>query len=214
MIVSDSQSARETANAIISAGRIVAFRTDTFYGLGVDPFNPQALAALKRLKGREDAKPILVIISDPDTAERFIANRSELFEQLCEKHWPGPLTIVVRAVAQVPVELTAGTQTIGVRLPDDAQVRAFVRACGGALTATSANLAGDEPARTAAEVQRSFPVGLDLIVDGGTARGGHPSTVLDVSGTELRLIREGAVPKRELDETFARLGKQLAARDE
>jgi L-threonylcarbamoyladenylate synthase len=204
MIISDSQGARETANAIISAGRIVAFRTDTFYGLGVDPFNPHALAALKRLKGREDAKPILVIISDPDTATRFIADKSELFERLSEKHWPGPLTIVVRARAEVPVELTAGTQTIGVRLPDDAEVRAFVRACGGALTATSANPSGDEPARTAVEVQRSFPDGLDLIVDGGTARGGQPSSVLDISGAEPRLIREGAVSKRELDETLTK----------
>jgi L-threonylcarbamoyladenylate synthase len=211
MIIPDNESAGAAASATISAGGVVAFRTDTFYGLGVDPFNRNALAALKRLKGREDGKPILVVISDPDVSERFIAGRSELFEQVCERHWPGALTIVVRAAADVPDELTAGTATIGLRLPDDSRVRAFVRACGGALTATSANLSGGAPASTAAEVLRSFPVGLDLIVDGGTALGSKPSTVLDVSGAEPRLIREGALSKRELDETFARLGKRLAA---
>ncbi|HEX8493240.1 MAG TPA: L-threonylcarbamoyladenylate synthase [Pyrinomonadaceae bacterium] len=211
MIVSDSQSARLRAAAIISAGGIVAFRTDTFYGLGADPFNKEALASLKELKGREAGKPILVIISDPKQAERFIAERSELFEQVCQRHWPGPLTIVVRARSAVPVELTAGTETIGVRLPDDEGVREFVRACGGALTATSANVAGEPPARTAQEVADSFPAGLGLIIDGGSAQSDQPSTVLDLSGREPRLIREGALSKPVLDETFASLGKQLSS---
>lgn len=214
MIASDSQSTRLRAAAIIKAGGIVAFRTDTFYGLGADPFNQEALAALRELKGREAAKPILVIISDASQAERFIAGRTELFDQVCQQHWPGPLTIVVRARREVPPELTAGTGTIGVRLPDDERVREFVRACGGALTATSANPAGEPPARTAQEVARSFPVGLGLIIDGETARGEQPSTVLDVSGQQPRLIREGAVSKRELDETLAGFGRQLAAQDE
>ena len=210
MIVSDSQSTRLRAAAIINEGGVLAFRTDTFYGLGANPFNRDALAALKRLKGREEGKPILIVISDPAQAERFIAGRSEIFNQVCANHWPGPLTIVVRARSEVPLELTAGTGTIGVRLPDDERVRNFVRTCGGALTATSANLAGEPPARTAKEVAHYFPMGLRLIVDGGKARGGQPSTVLDLSGQEPRLIREGAVSKRELDETFASLGKRLA----
>lgn len=214
MIVSDSQRAHVRAAAIINAGGIVAFRTDTFYGLGADPFDKDALASLKRLKGREEGKPILVIISDLAQAERFILSRSEIFEQVCQKHWPGPLTIVVRARAEVPPELTAATGTIGVRLPDDEGVREFVRACGGALTATSANLAGEPPARTAQEVGLSFPVGLGLIIDGGQARGRQPSTVLDLSREEPSLIREGAVSKQELDETLASFGQQLAVRPE
>ncbi|HYO91816.1 MAG TPA: L-threonylcarbamoyladenylate synthase, partial [Pyrinomonadaceae bacterium] len=163
---------------------------------------------------REDDKPILVIVSDAAQAERFIIGRPEIFNQVAAKHWPGPLTIVVRARREVPVELTAGTGTIGVRLPDDERVREFVRACGGALTATSANKAGEPPARTAQEVLGSFPVGLGLIIDGGAARGEQPSTVLDLSGREPRLIREGALSKRELDKTFASLGKPLNAHSE
>lgn len=207
MIVSESQS--ERAARVVAAGRLIAFRTDTFYGVGADPFNPGALAAIKNLKGRDDGKPILVVVSDAREAERFIAARSELFEQVSARHWPGPLTIVVRAAAEVPDALTAGTKTIGVRLPDDERVRDFVRLCGGALTATSANLSGEPPASTAQEVFRSFPTGLDLIVDGGPARGERPSTVLDLSTNAPRLIREGALSRAELEKTLAALGQQL-----
>jgi L-threonylcarbamoyladenylate synthase len=109
------------------------------------------------------------------------------------------LTLVGKARADVPDELTAGTGTIGVRLPADDDVRALVRVCGGALTATSANLAGARPARTAAEVARAFPHGLALIVDGGPARTDKPSTVVDVTGDTPRLIREGAIVWREIE---------------
>jgi L-threonylcarbamoyladenylate synthase len=209
MIVSDDQSVRERAASLIASGGIVAFRTDTFYGLGADPFNVDALAAIKNLKGREAGKPILVVLGDAREAARFITGKSEIFERVSLRHWPGPLTIVVRAGGEVPGELTAGTGTIGVRLPDDERVRDFVRICGGALTATSANLSGEPPASTAQEVLRSFPTGLDLIVDSGAARGEKPSTVLDLSASVPRLLREGALAKRELEKTFAAFGQQL-----
>ncbi|HEX7998101.1 MAG TPA: L-threonylcarbamoyladenylate synthase [Pyrinomonadaceae bacterium] len=213
MIVDDKESARERAAQVITAGGVLAFRTDTFYGLGADPFNEKALASIKSLKGREEGKPILVVLSDAEEAERFIAGRSEIFEKVCARHWPGPLTVVVRAGKEVPDALTAGTKTIGLRLPDDERVREFVRICGGALTATSANLSGEPPARTAHEVSRSFPEGLDLIVDGGTARGERPSTVLDLSGRLPRLLREGALSKSELEKTFALLNQEFDARE-
>jgi L-threonylcarbamoyladenylate synthase len=209
MIVADKEAARERAASAIERGAVVAFRTDTFYGLGADPFNRDALEAIKKLKGREAGKPILVVVSDAAQAERFLAEKSDIFNYVCAKHWPGPLTVVVRAAAGVPDELTAGTGTIGVRLPDDESVRVFVRVCGGALTATSANLSGEPPARTAEDVARSFPKGLDLIIDGGEARGGQPSTVLDLSKERPRLIREGALSKLELEKTFAAYDKQL-----
>jgi L-threonylcarbamoyladenylate synthase len=201
MIVKDDVAARERARGVIADGGVIAFRTDTFYGLGADPFNRDALRRVNELKGR-DGKPILVVISDENEAERFIASRSKLFDAVSARHWPGALTIVVQARPEVPDELTAGSGTVGLRLPDDEAVRSFIRACGGALTATSANLAGEPPARTAEEVERSFSTGLDLIVDSGVARGGKPSTVLDVSGSHVSLIREGAILRRELEETL------------
>jgi len=106
------------------------------------------------------------------------------------------------ARTDLPRELTAGKGTVGLRLPGDEGVREFIRACGGALTATSANLAGEPPARTAEEVAKSFLAGLSLIVDGGAARTTEPSTVLDVSQDKARLIREGAVSWRALQETI------------
>lgn len=195
----DDEETRARAAAAVARGGVIAFRTDTFYGLGADPWARAAVGAVCALKGREEGKPILVVVSDADAALRFAAERSRLFETLSARLWPGALTLVVRARADLPPELTAGTGTVGVRLPADEEVRALVRACGGALTATSANLAGEPPARTAAEVARAFPAGLALIVDGGPARTEQPSTVVEVTGARPRLIRAGVVPWAEVE---------------
>lgn len=213
MIKNDSEEVRRLASSIIARGGIVAFRTDTFYGLGVNPFDERALRSLNDLKGRE-AKPILIVISDRAQAERFVKAKSALFELLAAHYWPGALTIVEKARRELSIELTANTKTIGVRLPNDEQARDFVRACGGALTATSANIAGQSPARTALEVAHAFPDKLDLIVDSGEARGGKPSTVIDISKGEARLIREGTVSRRELAETLKASGVKLESHGE
>jgi L-threonylcarbamoyladenylate synthase len=202
MILKDSQGTRQQAASHVKAGNLIAFRTDTFYGIGADPCNQNALQKLLALKGRVDGKPILLVISEMSEVTKFNARRGKLFDMLSEHYWPGALTLVVKAHANLPRELTAGTGTIGLRLPGDEEVREFIRACGGALTATSANLAGESPARTAVEVATSFPSGLSLIVDGGAARTIEPSTVLDVSQEQAHLIREGAISWRELQETL------------
>ena len=201
LIYPDSADARERASRIVKGGGLVAFRTDTFYGVGADPFDEAALELVNALKGR-DGKPILVLAADPSDSERLIAERARTFDILAARHWPGALTLVAAARAEVPGLLTAGTGTIGVRLPDDEEARAIVRACGGLLTATSANTAGRPPARTAAEVADYFPTGLDLIIDGGATRTELPSTVIDVTGPQPRLIREGVVSRAELEATF------------
>ncbi len=184
------ESLTQIADAI-SNGGVIAFRTDTFYGLGADPFNRAAVQRIKQLKGSHN--PILIVISDLDQVTRFIAEPSQTFHLLAKTFWPGPLTLIGKAVRGVPGEITAGTQTIGVRLPGDEKVRALVRACGGALTATSANPAHQEPAKTAPEVSSYFDHGIDLIIDDGDAETDQPSTVVNVCGDDLRLIREGVV---------------------
>lgn len=196
MIVPDDTESRIQAAAIIRSGGVIAFRTDTFYGLGADPFNRDAILKIRELKGREDDKPILLLVSDETEVDRFI-EQSEFFKLIAKGHWPAPLTLIGVARPEVPIELTAGTKSLGVRLPDDDDVRSLVRACGGALTATSANVSGQPPARTSKEVEDYFPVGIDLIIDAGEASAAEPSTVLDLSRREPRLIREGAV-KREM----------------
>jgi L-threonylcarbamoyladenylate synthase len=205
LIYPDSPETRERAAQVTAAGGLVAFRTDTFYGVGADPFNPAALELVNALKGR-DGKPILVLAADAWEAERLLGARTRSFELLAARHWPGALTLVGAARAEVPELLTAGTGTIGVRLPEDAEARAIVRACGGLLTATSANPAGRPPARTAAEVADYFPDGLGLVIDGGTTRTELPSTVIDVTGPRPRLIREGVVTRAELQGTLLAAG--------
>jgi len=183
-----------TAADIASRGGVIAFRTDTFYGLGADPFNRAAVHRIKELKGREDNKPILIVISDRSQLERFIAAPSPSFQLLAETFWPGALTLIGKARPEVAAEITAGTDTIGVRLPNDERVRALVRACGGALTATSANPSHEPPATNAQAVYDYFGDLIDLIVDDGESQAGAPSTVVDASGDKPKLIREGVIP--------------------
>jgi L-threonylcarbamoyladenylate synthase len=190
------------AAEVISEGGVIAFRTDTFYGLGADPFNPHAVARVRELKGREDDKPILLLISDHDHVARLIVDPTEAFTRVAEKFWPGPLTIIGSAVPALPEAITAGTGTVGIRLPADEQVRELVRECGGVLTATSANPSGREPARSAQEVAEYFPTGLDLIVDGGEVTATEPSTVLDVLTSPPRVIREGAIGRNVIEQIF------------
>ena len=181
------------AAKIVSEGGVIAFRTDTVYGLGVDPFNAAAVAKIRELKGREENKPILLLLSDASVADRFIAERSKAFEETAKRFWPGPLTIVGAAVSSLPAEITAGTGTVGVRVPADEAVRELVRVCGGALTATSANPSGREPARSAQEARDYFGDRVDLVIDGGEVGATEPSTVLDVTTTPPRVVREGAI---------------------
>ena len=208
-IILDCEDARERARRVVIAGGIIAFRTDSFYGLGADPFNREAVARINRLKEREGRKPVLVVICTREEADRFIAEKTALFDKLTEHFWPGLLTVVGRARSIVPFEITAGSESVGLRLPLDEDVRAFVRACGGALTATSANLAGQPPARTAMEVADYFPNQLDLIVDGGPSRTDKPSTVVDVSTERARLIREGEIPRARVVRTLKMIGAEL-----
>ena len=189
------------AAKIISAGGVIAFRTDTFYGLGVDPLNAAAVAKIRDLKGREENKPILLLLADLSVVDRFVADRSADFDRIAKRFWPGPLTIIGCASAHLPLGITAGTGTVGVRVPDDASVRDLVRECGGALTATSANPAGLPPARTATEVRAYFGDEIDLVIHGGEVTVTDPSTVVDATTTPPRIIREGAIPAAELQTT-------------
>lgn len=205
LIYPDSPAARERAARVTATGGLVAFRTDTFYGIGADPFNPAALELINALKGR-DGKPILVLAADAEDAERLIVEKTRTFKLLAARHWPGALTLVASARAGVPELLTAGTGTVGIRLPEDADARALVRACSGLLTATSANPAGQPPARTAREVADYFPDNSGLVIDGGATRTELPSTVVDVTGVHPRLIREGVVTRAELEATLLAAG--------
>jgi len=193
VIIAQTLESHSTAAQIIARGGVIAFRTDTFYGLGADPFNREAVQRIKQLKGREDQKPVLIIVSDRAAIGRFISQPTPSFSLLAETFWPGPLTLIGQAASGVPENIHAGTKTVGVRLPNDDKVRALVRNCGGALTATSANPAHERPATTAEKAFSYFGDAIDLILDDGAAKADQPSTVLDVSGANSRIIRDGAI---------------------
>lgn len=194
----DPSNLSETAR-IIQAGGVIAFRTDTFYGLGADPRNRAAVKKIFELKGREEGKPILLLISDRDRVSDFISAPSAVFNRLADHFWPGPLTLIGKALLEIPTELTGGTETIGLRLPKDSRVRDLVRACGGALTATSANPSERPAARSAAAVQEYFGDQLDLIVDDGEVDVFAASTVVDATGEQIRIIREGLISRERLE---------------
>ena len=186
------------ASAVIAKGGVIAFPTETFYGLGVNPFDRQALERVFALKGRSPAGPLLVLIEARSDVRRLASEVTPTAERLMEAYWPGPLTLIFRALPSLPPELTAGTGTIGVRLSSHPDLPRLLEAAGGALTGTSANRTGEAPASTADEVRRIFGSEVDLVLDGGRTAGAPPSTVLDTTTTPPRLVREGRVSKASL----------------
>ena len=180
------------AARVLALGGVVAFPTETFYGLGVAALDAAAVRRLFALKGRPESRPILVLVDDPERVDA-LAEVSGAARALMTRHWPGALTLVLPARAGVPVELTAGTGTIGVRQPAHAVARALVTALDAPVTAPSANLTGAPPPTTAREVMRAFEDRIDLVLDAGATAGGLPSTVLDVTVHPPRVLREGAV---------------------
>ena len=172
---------------------LVAFPTETFYGLGANALDPEAVARVFRAKGRPADKPLLVLVDSVAMAARVAAEIPLRAHRLMGRYWPGALTLVLLAHAELPPALTAGTGTIGVRLPDHPLARALVRAATVPVTAPSANPHGAPAPRTAAAVVAALGEAVDLVLDGGATPGGLPSTVLDLTGRVPRVVRAGRV---------------------
>jgi L-threonylcarbamoyladenylate synthase len=184
---------------LVRRGGVIAFPTETFYGLGACPFDARAVQRIVALKDRSlRAGPILVLIRSRADLAAFVSEITPAAERLMEACWPGPLTLVFRASAAVPSVLTADTGTIGVRLPAHPDVQRLLEAVGGPLTGTSANRSGRPPATTADDVARALGDGVDAILNGGETPGGLPSTVVDTTVSPPRVIREGRVPTASL----------------
>ena len=186
----------ERAVAALRVGGLVVFPTETFYGLGADPRSPTAVERLFRLKQRPAEAPILLLLSAPEQAFSVAGELPSSFQVLAKAFWPGPLTLVVPARTSLSARLTAGTGTIGLRQPGLAWPRALAARAGFPVTGTSANVSGRPPARTLDELKAALEGAedlVDLLVDGGETAGGPPSTVVDLTGPRLRLIRAGAI---------------------
>lgn len=181
----------ERAAELIRRGLVVAYPTDTLYGLAVDPRNTDAVRRLFALKGRPEQSALTLIAADYAQAAAA-AQFSPLADRLATRWWPGPVTIVAFAAPGFPRETLAGGDTVGVRVPDSPVARALAAAAGFCMTATSANRSGEPPAWTPQQVAASLP-GVDAIVQGDAAPGGPPSTIVNATGEQPVLIRAGAV---------------------
>jgi L-threonylcarbamoyladenylate synthase len=183
------------ARVAIADGSILAFPTETFYALGVDPARDDAVAAIFAAKGRSAGEALPLIAADTDAARGIASRWSEAAERLAAAFWPGPLTIVVPVrPGAVAAGVTAGRDTIAVRVPGHPLARVLA-ACApaGVLTATSANRSGSPALATADDVERALGKGGALIIDGGPSPGGLASTIVDLTSEHPRLIREGPV---------------------
>jgi len=180
------------AGDMMRAGLVVAYPTDTLYGLAVDPRQPEAVKRLFELKGRAETSALTLIAADLSHV-RAAGEMTAEAERLAARWWPGPLTIVLRARTILAREMLAGGETVGIRVPDHAVAIALARDAGFPITATSANRSAATPASTPAAVAEALP-DVDVIVDAGPARGGAPSTIVDASVTPVSLLRTGVVP--------------------
>ncbi len=181
----------QRAVGALRAGLVVAYPTETFYGLAADAWQPAALQRLLALKGRTGA-PLSLILAHPEQLDRVVEQVPAAARVLMDRHWPGPLTLVLPARADVPAPLV-GPAGVGVRLSPHPVACELARLLDAPLVATSANRSGEPPASTAGEVARGLP-GVDLVLDGGATAGGAPSTVvaMDAAGT-LSVLRRGAI---------------------
>ena len=190
------------AAQIILQGGVIAFPTETFYGLAADAQNEAAIKKVFRVKGREEGNPILLLVVDRSWLSGLVQEVYPSAERLMEKFWPGPLTMVFRASPNLSPLLTANTGKIGIRASGLALARALTRAVGRPITGTSANLSGRPSPSTAEEVAQSLGENLDAILDGGRTAGGLGTTVLDVSDPSFRVLRDGAISKKDLKPFF------------
>ena len=181
------------AASLLRAGGIVAYSTETYYGLGVDPFNDKALARLFQVKNRPAVKPVLVLVADRDQVGLLASEISPIARLLMDSFWPGPLTLVLPARTDLSPLLTGGTGTVGIRLSPHPLATALLHAFAAPLTATSANRSGQDPAVTAGEVRAAFGSEVGLILDGGPTPGRMGSTLVGVHGSRVTCIREGRV---------------------
>ncbi|MFQ5480009.1 MAG: L-threonylcarbamoyladenylate synthase [Thermodesulfobacteriota bacterium] len=193
----------EEAVLALSTGGVIAYPTETFYGLAVDPANPRALKRLIELKGRPEGKAIPLIAGDLASVQAMVREISPLAERLIKNFWPGPLTLIFNASPTVSPLITGDSGGVGIRISPSPLCRRLLRATGFPLTSTSANPAGFSPPREAAEVEEYFNGKIDLIIEGGKTTGGLASTVVDVRGDKPVVLREGLIRALEIQEAAA-----------
>jgi L-threonylcarbamoyladenylate synthase len=203
IIVATDPNAIAKACEVLKAGGLVAFPTDTVYGVGADAFQARAVERIYEVKGRPLAKAIPLLIDNAENLHMVAEHIPEVAWALAKRFWPGALTVVLHRKPEVPDIVTGGGATVAVRLPDHSFAWGLIRAAGGVLAATSANLSGCPDPTTAGEVMGYLEGRIELVLDGGRCPGGIPSTVLDLTKTPPSVVRLGAIPRHELAKQLA-----------
>jgi L-threonylcarbamoyladenylate synthase len=194
----------DRAARLLRAGRLVAFPTETVYGLGANALDAEAVARIYAVKRRPATSPLIVHVASTEMAQSLVLDWPEAAEHLARFFWPGPLTLVVKKNAAVPDIVTAGLSTVAVRMPAHPVAQALIRAAGVPLAAPSANRFGELSPTTADHVRNSLGSEVDLVLDGGPCQVGIESTVLSLAGTGLTeekptLLRPGIIPRTALE---------------
>lgn len=188
------------AGDILKKGGLVAFPTETVYGLGADALNEEAAKKIYAAKGRPSDNPLIVHIADMDALDRIAGSIPDKARIIADAFWPGPLTMIFEKTDEVPVGTTGGLDTVAVRMPDHEAARALIRAGGGYIAAPSANTSGRPSPTTAQHVEEDLAGRIDMIVDGGSVEIGVESTILDMTVTPPMILRPGAVTRQMLKE--------------
>jgi L-threonylcarbamoyladenylate synthase len=186
------------AAALLRAGELVAFPTDTVYGVGAVCWNEAAVARLYTAKLRSLDKAIPILLADTDDLALVAGDLPPLAARLGNAFWPGALTLVVPRGPRVPAEVTAGGDTVAVRIPNLDLTRALIRLAGAPLATTSANISGGPSPVTASEVAAQLSGRIPMILDGGRCPGGAASTVVDVTGPVPRILRPGPISEADI----------------
>jgi L-threonylcarbamoyladenylate synthase len=192
----------ERAAAAVRRGKVVAIPTDALYTLVADPFNLRAVSDVFRAKGRESQRSLPILVGDITVAEELASELNNRFFLLARRFWPGPLTIIVPASAKVPLKVTGNTGRLALRQSRSRVANELMAMLNQPLVATSANISGKPTCRSGIEVFGVMDGRVDLVVDGGTCTG-LGSTTVDITEPYWRLIREGAIPEKEIAECLS-----------
>ena len=188
----------EAAIETLRRGDVIVFPTETLYGLGADALNSEAVEKVFKLKGRDSQNPIPVLVADPEMLRNLVSEIPPLAQKLMDRFWPGPLTLVLPAREDLPKPLLNASAGIAVRISSQPIATQLLKELGRPMTATSANPSGKEPARTLQETKRYFSGKVNFFLDGGRLSSKSGSTVVEVVGAAIKIIREGDIAASEL----------------
>jgi L-threonylcarbamoyladenylate synthase len=195
IIKADETGIKKAAETILNGG-LVIYPTETVYGLGCLPSDPDATRRVCEVKQRA-TKPLPLICSNIENT-RKVVNFNTAAEILANKFWPGPLTLVLPSKVSYSIWVTHGKKTLAIRVPDHKIARELARLSGGVIVSTSANISGEEPSRSVNEAEQQIGKKVDLILDGGPSMNQPPSTILDLSGEQLWILRSGPITGKEI----------------